>query len=167
MNQTLTKLSAFAGMLLIGVTVNAQQAATFVPEPQKEAGNLAPAEKRADNMFGEAQAVQSNVELPGFPVMQNTGNAEQDAADYSKAKAAWIAQNPSQYAAATSNEVVVVKAQKSIADLPGFPVMTNTGDADADYARYKQAKDQWYAENQTLVEDFYRENAKNQPTQKK
>lgn len=167
MKKSITTASTVMCMMLVGTCVFGQESATSIPEPQKESGNLAPAERRAENMYGEAQAVQSTVDLPGFPVYINTGNAEQDAEVYARAKATWIAENQELYNAAISGEKVITKAQPSISDLPGFPVMQNTGDADADYARHNLAKEKWYAENQQLVDDFYRENAKNQTVRQK
>lgn len=43
-------------------------------------------------------------------------------------------------------------------DLPGFPVMENTGDGHADKANYIAARDKWITENQEIYNNYINSN---------
>ena len=98
----------------------------------------------------DAQAVN----LPGFPIMQNTGNPELDKQNYLNAKTNWIKENQVAYDAymsthSTSN-ITSGGGSTAVTDLPGFPKYVNTGDAELDKANYSAAKELWISNNQEL-----------------
>lgn len=55
-------------------------------------------------------------------------------------------------------ESTAVEQEPSVMDLPGFPVLINTGDPVGDDIRYGEAKEKWFAENKRLVKKYYRKN---------
>lgn len=175
MNKTIIRVSTALVLMVTGGAAFAQQMPVFSNDQEKQAWiEQHPEEYRkltaqsAENtpqisVSNEQQTPVSAVPLAGFPVYVNTGDPQGDALRYKEAKKNWIENNQEAYDAYLASLQGVVKNQRSVADLPGFPVMEHTGDDAADYARYKAAKEKWYAENQALVDAFYAENKKSQP----
>lgn len=97
-----------------------------------------------------------NEALPGFPVYVNTGNPEQDGANYKAAKEQWILDNPDLYykhLADLRGEFYVLNSQL-VADLPGFPAYINTGNPTSDRDNYDYASKIWIKDNMTLYQDY-------------
>lgn len=123
-----------------------------------------------------ASSLQPNaqvVDLPGFPVMENTGNAELDKQNYLTAKANWIKENQVAYDAYMSTHSTAnitngggSTAVTKVNDLPGFPVYVNTGNAELDKANYSAAKELWISNNQELYNKTVNANTNNNAVRK-
>jgi hypothetical protein len=94
---------------------------------------------------------EQKIELPGFPVYVNTENKVVDDANYATAKNNWIKENGATYAA---YQKFCLEKVNNLQDLPGFPQLINTGDAEKDKANYRAAKKLWIENNQDVYKNF-------------
>ena len=147
-----------------------QEKQDWIEQNPSEYERLTKAENAVAPIATEAvsQGQIENIDLPGFPVYINTGNPEEDAATYQKAKELWIEQNRSTY----QNHMLETNSSEptfqgpSISDLPNFPRLIDTGNPELDYELYKVAKIKWYTENQQLVDQYYEQHGLNKVQEK-
>lgn len=57
---------------------------------------------------------------------------------------------------------LVVENAKSVEELPGYPVLGNTGNVDKDKENFDAAKEKWMKENKALYDEFLLKEKRNE-----
>lgn len=141
------KMSVLLLLMTIGTTTFGQEMPKFSSDQEKETWI-----KQNPELYEKAvKEAQSNAVHTTAEPVQSKETFESE-----NQKKEFIKNNPEAYQQMLNESK---PKSRSINDLPGFPVFVDTGDKEADFIRYQQAKDKWYAENKELVEEFMRQNS--------